>query len=351
MTDHRRLFEIFNRLKRLTHRPEILMSCPANPQVITGEKRHFTNLDDDVIHTRQGQPIRFTKDCLSADIVVLDNYGPVSDIHQYLQQQNYQGLFCVWMHDNHTGSPDKVAAGCDVHFPCHFVNLDGMLNPHSLQGPVLIDYCRNIPLEQTRAYLKEHTAATRKDRVVAQYFMYENLDRNRILYRLTHDEIFRCHYTAQSERNLYADLDMAERCRRWGGYKSSIVVPVHRDISIRVMDGLAWGQTMLVSTEIDGFDLIFPPEVQTELGMIRYNPEDSMNELSSKARQCLAQFDHGGEAGVWQRHEIVNSRHRYEHRLATIADFCLDLGAEREKIHIVNGPTTGYRCERRFFSR
>lgn len=351
MSDHRRLTEIFNRLTRLTQRSEIQLSCPKSADVIAGKEHDYLNLKDDIIRTRQGQPIRFTEDCVKADIVVLHNFSEVSDIHQFLRQQNYQGLLCVWMHDNHTGAPDKVAAGCDLHFPCHFVNLDDMVNPHSLQGPVLIDYCRNIPLDQVRAFLENHPSTGRQNRVVAQYFMYENLERNRFLYRITHDEVFRCYYTSHADRRvLYWKLDMAERCRRWGDYKASIVVPVHHDISIRIMDGLAWGHTMLVSTEIDGFDLIFPPSLQMELGIVRYDPEDSLTELARKARHCLAQFDQEGEIGVWRRHEFAAAHNCYEHRLAMIVDFCLDLGAGREKIHIVNKPVTGYRCERRFFN-
>jgi hypothetical protein len=350
MNEHRRLNEIYNRLNRLSKRPEILLSCPGSPAVIVGKKRNFLNLDDDAIRTRQGQPVRFSDDCVNADIVLLNNYGQASDIHRYLQQRHYQGVFCLWMHDNHTGTPDKVAAGCDLYFPCHFVNLDSMVNPHSLQGPVLVDYCRNIPLDQTRKFLETHPAAGRQDRVVAQYFMYENIDRNRLLYRITHDEIFRCFYSAESERHLYSGLETAERCRRWGDYKASIVVPVNRDISIRIVDGLAWGHTMMVSDEIDGFDLIFPPSLQAELGIVRYAPGSSVSELAIKAQQCLTRYNQDGEGGVWRRHEFANAHHRYEHRLSAIVDFCIDLGTGRENIQIVTRPVTGYRSERRLLS-
>ena len=348
--EHRpdRLNDIGNRLRNAFSKETLTVSCPSSPLSIAGRDNRFWQPAEDFILTRRGRRLVFTKDCTRADIILLHNFGEVSDIFQYLQNNNYKSLFCVWMHDNHIGSFQDTARNCDIFFPCHFVNYGDMANENSLRGPVVPDYTRNIELDVTLSCLDNADYIHTENRVVAQYFIYNSFPRNRHLYALTQDDVFRCYFASQEDRvELYWGLSEQEKNRRWGMYKSSIVVPVHRDISTRIFDGLAWGHTVIVPDTIDGFERVFPQAVQDELSIVRYAANAPLRDVVLTAHKALALFDAGGAEKARARHQFVAKHHTYENRLTDIFSFIENLFHGDEKIFVSRtGGTTKISCEK-----
>ena len=71
------------------------------------------------------------------------------------------------------------------------------------------------------------------------------------------------------DRRQYFDKSSTNRFKTWLGSKSSLILPIDRDLSTRVFDGLLAGQVLVVPEFIEDFDRVIDRKTQEALGIIR----------------------------------------------------------------------------------
>jgi tetratricopeptide (TPR) repeat protein len=115
----------------------------------------------------------------------------------------------------------------------------------------------------------------------------------------------------------YHDFSPRDRFLTWRRAKTSLVLPVAGDLSMRFFDALAAGQVPIVPRDIFDFDRVIPPADQTALPVIRLERYDVASLRAAHAAAITA-FDRGGEAGAEARHRYVLQQHMLAHRIRDI---------------------------------
>jgi len=115
----------------------------------------------------------------------------------------------------------------------------------------------------------------------------------------------------------YHDLSARDRFLSWRRCKTSLVLPVCGDLSMRFFDALAAGQVPIVPRDILGFDRVIPPQDQARLPIVRLESYD-LDALRTAHAEAIAAFNRGGEAAAESRHQYVLRHHMLAHRIRDI---------------------------------
>jgi hypothetical protein len=146
---------------------------------------------------------------------------------------------------------------------------------------------------------------------------------------------------APNERSRYYGKSRAERLREWMEYKSTLILPVDRDLSQRVFDALLCGQILVVPNIIPDFDEVIPPAVQSDLGIIRLQSLQ-IGVIRQAAAQAVRVFDEMGPRGVEARHRYVLENHMMVHRIGTMLDSIKSVGTGKTSVVFDGNSTLRY---------
>jgi len=252
------------------------------------------------------------------DVLVISAHG--SDLLApiwNLRRQLPDAVCLVWLFDNHLSQIGnlRTVMAADGYFPSHAFCADYLFNPYSPNLGHLPAAC----LQWSRAELVEGLAVPRlrADRFLAAFVDYPFAARHEFLGRLGAVPEADLLLMPPGDRSRYRDKSTAERLAEWCSYKSSVVLPVERDLSTRLFDALASGQIPLVSDAVLDLDRVIPPAIQAQLPILRFRDGDIPALLAAHA-EALRRFDAEGEAGLWRRVGFVLDGHLLQHRLASI---------------------------------
>ncbi|MBY6265768.1 hypothetical protein EI613_28200 [Azospirillum sp. 412522] len=278
---------------------------------------------------------RLTDSLIETDILILNTGGEdYTGLRDFLSRRGFKGIICLWMHDNHIAHSAnlRTVLEADVYFCSHHgaQHEDYLLNSVSLSAPILPACYRNLPLDTVRSLMARHADLPRLSRVVAPYFLYRGFKRTAYLETLRREcPELACFFTDENDRKeeYYDAITEEEKAARWLFFKSSIVVPLHDDLSIRLFDGLIWGHTVLVPGTLPAFDHVVDAQDAARLGIVRYDSAQGPAGVSKAAREAIAIFDRQGQDGVRRRHRYVMAGHLHGHRVRALLSFLSDFAS------------------------
>lgn len=276
--------------------------------------------------------VRLAENFAEADMIILNIGGEnVEGVRDYLERRGFKGVLCFWLHDNHVAhqANQKSVVEGDIYFSSHYgaEHEDYILNERSVAAPILPACYRNISTEIVGDIMRRYEGFPRISKAVAPYFLYESSARTNYLKKVVgaSSEVV-CFYTKSSERigKYYSAISDEEKAIRWFSFKSSIVVPLNMDLSIRFFDGLMWGHTVIVPDHLPAFDHVIDIETAERLGVVRYDMSRGIQAIDEAVNKAIAVFDQGGSEGAMKRHDFVTSNHLYTHRVRALLAFLMD---------------------------
>lgn len=286
---------------------------------------------------------RLSEDPFSADVVLAVHTGEdCVGWRSVLEARGFDGVAALWLQDNHLAHDitRTVVAEADLHLSCHAGHTGHLLNEHSIAGPILPACLRGSPSENL-AWMDRHADLPRFSKVVAPFFLYGWAHRTAFLEELRREcREFVCFYTDAGRREAeFYTLDADERRLRWRAFKASILVPLNRDLSIRLFEGLFWGHVLLVPEELPAFDAVITPTQAEALGILRYPLGGSFGDLDLLARRAIRRFDEEGAEGVRRRRDFVLAGHTLAQRVGAFLGFLTDLAERRCPVSLIDDGT------------
>jgi len=227
----------------------------------------------------------------------------------------------AWHRDNHHRYlwNALVAANTDLSFPAHRMPVDYMTQwTERGLGPTLplavFQWSRTM-LEKLYA---AHKRSDRSDALSGNFMFYAvGHRRNEFLVEIK-KRWPEANITISTDGS-YHYLSPEERFLTWSRYKTSLVLPVAGDLSMRFFDALASGQVPIVPRDIIGFDDVIPPLVQASLPVIRLEGY-TLTALHEAHAAAIKAFDIGGEEQAGNRHRFVLEHHMIANRIRILVD-------------------------------
>jgi len=258
------------------------------------------------------------------DIVLLTSHASdVSHVMWHIRRK-FAGdkLMGAWLWDNHLQhEPNLLTAyASDFVFHSHKYVSDYLITPTSIPGGHVPLGCTQWQREQAAICFEQFRELPRSDRLLVNYVDYPFSPRTQLL-RALKSQMPEANVLlmAPNERSRYYGKTRAERLREWMEHKCTLILPVDRDLSMRVFDALLCGQILLVPNVIPDFDEVIPPAIQTELGIIRLEGLQ-IGVIREAAARATRVFDEMGPKGVEARHRYVLENHMMVHRVRTMLD-------------------------------
>src|SRR5207248_1934622 len=109
--------------------------------------------------------------------------------------------------------------------------------------------------------------------------------------------------TTPENEFVYFDRPLADRLAEWCSYKTSLIVPLKRDLSSRIFNVLLTGQIPLMPRDVPDLDRVIPPELQARLPILRFG--DTVDSVVSAHDAALEAFDRDGLEGGLRRHRFA----------------------------------------------
>jgi hypothetical protein len=273
------------------------------------------------------------------DIVLLTAHGSDKSPEIWRMRQRFPGaLFCTWFWDNHLAQVNnlRTAVATDLAFPSHAYDVGCLVNLEGAVAAHLPPCSAQWSVGMAGALYRQVEAEPRSDRLLVNYVDYSFSWRSALLTRLRQEapeaEVL---LMAPSDRRRYFAKSPARRLREWMGYKSSLLLPVDRDLSTRAFDALLAGQILVRPEAIPDFPQVISAEAETRLGIIRL-ADLEVETIRAAARLAALRFDEGGFAGARARHEFALSGHMLVHRIVralgvirqiAVGELAIDTGA------------------------
>lgn len=256
------------------------------------------------------------------DVVILTAHGgnAYSAIWGLRQQCRPGTLLMVWLWDNHLRQLTNLstALASDYVFPSHKYAAGYLATPASALGTHVPACCGQWTRSEAAAFFAQHRSTPRGDRLLVNYVDYPFSPRSQLLHRIK-AEVPEAHVLLMdpNERSRYFSKSRQERFLEWMDHKSTLILPVERDLSTRVFDALLAGQILLVPDTIADFDAVIPPATQSALGILRLRDLE-MATIRQAAAEAQDIYAAQGMDGVLARHRYVLDNHMIVHRLRSM---------------------------------
>lgn len=265
-------------------------------------------------------PNSINKDLENIDVVILTAHGDdLSTFILDIKGKNPNLLVATWFWDNHLGhlANYKTALVSDIFYPSHVYCKQYLMNPCS---PIGLDLpaCTAQWAKNELDFKKVLATTQRESKIFLNYVDYKFSWRSKILSELqkfmpdAHVQIM-----SSENRDRYFTLSSMQKYQEWCSYKSTLILPVDKDLSTRVFDALFAGQILIVPTMIEDFDSIISKEWQDELGIIRIK-DLNLATIQFAARKSFEIFDKRGVSGLLKRFEFVLEKHMLKNRIEDI---------------------------------
>lgn len=332
---------IVARLAAVLSKPVVRVSIVPGLRGLA-ERRYVHDIDQP--ERVLGDRFALSEDIYGADILLLLSIGEnLEGLRAHLERRGFSGVVCLWLTDNHMAARENALSvrECDFFFCFHFGFEDYLINPESIACPVLPAYFRHISPSVMEALFARWIDIPRISKVIAPYVLYDRVDRTRLLHHIQqHCPEYCCLFTPSDEREgmAYLGATEGERAARWLAFKASIVLPIHRDLPLRVFEGLAAGHVLLVQDGNPAFDHVLSATEQAALGIRRFPADTDTDHLRRIAREALEAFDAEGMEAVRRRHQTIMTRHTFGCRIRDFLTFLGDLAAGRTHTRLISTP-------------
>lgn len=261
---------------------------------------------------------------LEADIVfylvhLQNDVDQIAALRAARQDRPVVGWF--WDNHHHPFQNHEVAEVLDVATPGHAAYAEYLRTASSLLDPHLPLCVTQWSRRQVEAWFPEFGRSPRSSALYGGFVRYPFAEaRNAFLEscvrELPEHELF---LLKEGDLGPYFGKSEKARFAEWCRFKTSLVVPLHNDLSQRFFDALLAGQIPLVPQELTGFDEIVSPELQRELPVMKYSLKDWRTVAGAHAEAVQA-FDRDGLAGAERRHAFAAENHMFESRIRTLLD-------------------------------
>lgn len=260
-----------------------------------------------------------------ADLALFTQHGlDVAPAIWSWRQKHPDGLVLLWAWDNHLGQLHNLhsALSADIVFPSHEYAAGNLMNPVSLLGP-------HLPACQAQWLGEWLEPALRSDRLMVHYVDYPWATRTNLLALLQGCEDWAdLRRLPPGDKRGYFSQTPSERLQDWLSHKTSLVLPVDRDLSTRFFDALYAGQIPVLAGDFADLDLVVSRQDREALGVVQ--AEGASVEAVRKAHlAALAIFDQAGRTGIERRRNFVLSRHMLRHRIEAALALAVDLAQGR----------------------
>ncbi len=288
-------------------------------------RNYFSKYFASELHTISDSLIKFVPcnnflEVKDIDLILITAHGDdLSNLIAELKKINSKLVIAVWFFDNHLSYLNnfRTAILADIYFPSHNYCKDYLRNPFTIEG-------KHYPACQAQWISKELEFENiainqiRKNNLLLNYVDYKFSWRSNLLNELckkSSDIDFKV--MPPDNRDRYFALSPEEKYREWCSYKSTLILPVEKDLSTRVFDALFAGQVLIVPTLLEDFDQVIPREFQNLLGIIRIK-DLSYDTIKLAVKKSIEIFDTRGEEGIIERFCFVNQNHMLVNRVKDI---------------------------------
>ena len=155
--------------------------------------------------------------------------------------------------------------------PSHSQFPDALGNPISILGPHLPLCAAQWSRGQADRLASAVLDGPRSDRLFGSFVAYELSPRTQFLRQVAaaipEAEI---RLIPASQRQQVTGKSKDVRFQEWASYKTSILLPVNRDLGFRFFDALLAGETIVADENIPDLDRVIPPAEQRRLGIVRF---------------------------------------------------------------------------------
>lgn len=232
----------------------------------------------------------------------------------------------AWHRDNHHRYlwNALVAANTDLSFPAHLIPIDYMTRWTKRDlGPRLplavFQWSRTMLEKLYMAYGRGN-----RSNALSGNFMFYAVGHRRNEFLVQIKERWPEANITISTDGSYHFLSPEERFLTWSRYKTSLVLPVAGDLSMRFFDALASGQVPIVSRDIIGFDDVISKQAQAGLPIIRLE-DYTLSALHEAHAAAIKAFDIGGEKEAENRHRFVLDHHMIANRIRILVGQTADI--------------------------
>lgn len=270
------------------------------------------------------------------DLAILVTHGgdlsqPIRNVRKMLPEK---AIIALWLWDNHISHLNNYnnALASDIVFPSHKYESAYLKNPVSLLGIHVPACSAQWTINEATEVFQDNLSRPRNDKLLVNYVDYPFSWRSSLLQKIKEyvDEADVL-LMQQGDRGRYFGKSKADQMKEWLQYKSTIILPIHKDVSTRVFDALLTGQIILVPDFITDFDEVIKPDKQIELGVIRLHDLE-INTIKSAIAKAVKVFDSQGESGIVARHKFALDSHLLPHRIYAILDHIKQLSCNASSI-------------------
>ena len=278
----------------------------------------------------------YVEDYTNADVIILTAHG--SDLSKFiwnLKIKKPDAIFAVWFWDNHLAHVDNMhtALSADIFAPSHMYAADYLVNPMSTMLTFLPACSGQWTKLEAIRLSNEYSHAKRSNQLLVNYVDYPDYWRSDVLKMLQKNcrqaDVF---LMPPDNRNRYFSKTKANQFKEWTTYKTTLILPVHKDVSTRIFDALLAGQILIVPEIIEDFDRVITPADQEKLGIIRLVNFDLKN-IVLAINAAVRKFDDMGADGVKSRFEFILHGHMLSDRLLQLIKLIFGFHAEHLNIN------------------
>lgn len=339
MWPQRRAHELMQKARSLRSKKKIKVVFEPSPEThfiryfSQGGAKTLASYGDDrfeIVHEVNPQ---------DTDILILTSHGSDLSVPLWGVRSTFTNTILVlWLWDNHLAHlyNYKNALAVDYLFPSHKYDSDYLHNPLSVAGVHVPACSAQWSYTEAKVLFQKFLMLPRSDKLLVNYVNYPFSWRSQLLRRLASEvsqaDVF---LMEPNDRSRYFNKNAEERFKEWMGHKTSLILPVDKDLSTRVFDGLLAGQVLLVPKMIADFDEVIPPAMQSELGIVRLETCETL-EIVRAIGEAVARFDRDGVEGMVKRHRFVLDHHLLGNRIQTIVNQIFDIANGKRLITFAN---------------
>jgi hypothetical protein len=246
-----------------------------------------------------------------------------------IRSRDLAKVVVAWAWDNHHDAFHNLcnASLADIVLPAHAYCRHRLKFPHYILG-------RTTPLctaqwgrRFANGEILRSSGLARSNSLQGGYVLWEGSARNEALLRLRAEiPNNSIELLDADQRSQYFNLSAGERLRKWRSFKTSIQVPLDRDVSLRIFDALLAGQIPIVPVSCTDLDLAVPLKDQQALPIIRI-PDLSTATVENALQTAIQRYGEMGVEGMLQRHQYAAERHHAITRINDITDYILGLSS------------------------
>jgi hypothetical protein len=260
----------------------------------------------------------------SIDIIILTAHGTdiSASFWNFRSKLSPQTIVAIWLWDNHISCVQslRMALTADFVFPSHRYLSSYLLNPISVLALHVPACSAQWSRDEAAQIFLNSVNEPRHNKALANYVEYPFSWRSALLRRLQ-SEVSEVESFLMSPDNKtrYFSKSATDRLKEWLSYKSTIILPIDRDVSTRVFDALLAGQVPLIPDIVADLDEVIPPADQKRLGVVRLS-DCELPSIRTGIKEAVRIYDEGGVDGARARHQFALDGHMLVHRVASILE-------------------------------